>query len=173
MVEVHEQFFFLGKHLADKYHKPVVRVFSAPIANRKLMDEYIQKGPLSIFRSKTITKAFTKDIAKHVGVNVENWLDEIIDNPPALNLIYTLPIYQPYVSEYDDKQYKFIGPSLYKRKSESFDFVKKDRPVIYISLGTIVKGSLSFYNQCINAFRNENVDVIISANKQYNKLKKP
>ena len=28
---IYEQFFFLGKHLAEKYDKPVVRIFTAPV----------------------------------------------------------------------------------------------------------------------------------------------
>ncbi|WP_289466259.1 hypothetical protein, partial [Klebsiella pneumoniae] len=38
---IYEQFFFLGKHLAEKHGKPVVRIFTAPATNKKLMNEYI------------------------------------------------------------------------------------------------------------------------------------
>lgn len=38
---VYEQFFFLGKHLVEKHGKPVVRIFTAPVTNEKLMKEYI------------------------------------------------------------------------------------------------------------------------------------
>ena len=34
---IYEQFFFLGKHLAEKYQKPVVRIFTAPVTNKQLM----------------------------------------------------------------------------------------------------------------------------------------
>ena len=52
---IYEQFFFIGKHLAQMYHKPCVRIFTAPVTNRKLMDEYIySKGPLHIFQNKWI-----------------------------------------------------------------------------------------------------------------------
>lgn len=30
---IYEQFFFLGKHLAEKYNKPVARIFTAPVTN--------------------------------------------------------------------------------------------------------------------------------------------
>ena len=83
---IYEQFFFLGKHLAEKYHKPVVRIFTAPATNEKLMKAFItSKGPMSIFKYSWITKAFTKDIVKKLGVTLktDNWLDEIIHNPPT------------------------------------------------------------------------------------------
>jgi MGT family glycosyltransferase len=165
---IYEQFFFLGKHLAEKYQKPVARVFTAPVTNKKLMEEFItSKGPLSIFKHKWIAKAFTKDIAKNIPMKTDNWLDEIVQNPPELNLVYTLREYQPYEEEFPDEQYKFLGPSIYGRKTDGFDFVKGKRPVVYISLGTVIKGAVSFFQNCVDAFRGENMDVIISVGQKF------
>jgi len=169
---IYEQFFFLGKHLAEKYNKPVVRIFTAPVTNKKLMNNFItSKGPLSIFKYKWIAKAFTKDIAKDIPMKTDNWLDEIIYNPPELNLIYTLREYQPYSEEFSDKHYKFLGPSIYERKTANLDFVKKERPVIYISLGTVLKGTVSFFQNCIDAFCDENAEVIISVGQKFDMRK--
>lgn len=169
---IYEQFFFLGKHLAEKYNKPVARIFTAPVTNEKLMKEFItSKGPLSIFKHKWIARAFTQDIAKGISMKTDNWLDEIIYNPPELNLVYTLREYQPYESEFPEEQYKFLGPSIYERKAESFDFVKGINPVVYISLGTVIKGAVSFFQNCLEAFRDENIDVIISVGKNFDSRK--
>lgn len=166
---IYEQFFFLGKHLAEKYGKPVARIFTAPVTNDRLMKEFIEsKGPLSIFKHKWIAKAFTKDIAKNIPLKTDNWLDEIIYNPPQLNLVYALREYQPYETEFPEEQYKFLGPSIYKRKEENFDYVKGEKPLVYISLGTIIKGAASFFKNCMEAFRGENVDLIISVGHQFN-----
>ena len=166
---VYEQFFFLGKHLAEKYNKPVARIFTAPVTNKELMEEYISsKGPLSIFKHKWITRAFTKDIAKGISLKTDNWLDEIIYNPPKLNLVYTLREYQPYEEEFPEEQYKFLGASIYERRTEKFDIEKGKKPIIYISLGTVIKGAVSFFQNCIEAFREEDVEVIISVGKKFN-----
>ncbi len=165
---IYEQFFFLGKHLAEKYNKPVARIFTAPVTNKKLMEEFITaKGPLSIFKHKWIARAFTKDIAKDIPMKTDNWLDEIVENPPALNLVYTLREYQPYEKEFKEEQYKFLGPSVYERKVEDFDFIKGKNPVVYISLGTVLKADVSFFQNCIEAFRGEEVDVIISVGQKF------
>lgn len=171
---IYEQFFFLGKHLAEKHNKPVVRIFTAPVTNQKLMKQFITaKGPLSIFKHKWIAKAFTKDIVKAITTDkysplkTDNWLDEIIENPPALNLVYTLREYQPYEEEFSDEQYKFLGPSIYERESADFDFTKGEKPVLYISLGTVLKGAVSFFQTCIDAFRDKNIDVIISVGHKF------
>ncbi len=165
---IYEQFFFLGKHLAEKYHKPVVRIFTAPATNKKLMDAFISvKGPLAIFKIKWIARAFTKDIVKGIPMKTDNWLDEIIYNPPAMNLVYTLREYQPFAEEFTEENFKFLGPSIYERKEGDFDFVKGEKPVVYISLGTVLKGAVSFFQNCIEAFRGEDVDVIISVGKKF------
>ena len=49
--------------------------------------------------------------------------------------------------------------------------MKGDRPLVYISLGTILKGGTAFFQACIEAFRGENVDVIISVGESF-KIKK-
>ena len=126
---LYEQFFFLGKHLAEKHGKPAVRLFTAPVANKKLMHEYIQSGPLSIFRYRWIARAFTKDIAKGISLKCDNWLDEIIENPPALNLVYVLKEFQPYAEEFDDNLYQFIGPSVYQREKPKEVFPCKSYPI--------------------------------------------
>ena len=165
---IYEQFFFLGKHLAEKYNKPVARIFTAPVTNEKLMQEFIaSKGSLSIFKHKWIARAFTKNIAQNIPLKTDNWLDEIVYNPPGLNLVYTLREYQPYEEEFPHEQYKFLGPSIYARQAEAFDFVKGERPVVYISLGTVVKGAVSFFQNCMESFRGENIDVIISVGETF------
>ncbi|MBR2402104.1 MAG: hypothetical protein IKB01_04925 [Lachnospiraceae bacterium] len=167
---IYEQFFFLGKHLAEKHGKPVVRIFTAPATNKKLMTEYISSGgPLGIFKWKWVTREFTKDIVKGRGITLksDNWLDEIIENPPELSFVYTLREYQPYVEEFSEEHFEFLGPSVYARNAEPIDFAKADRPVIYISLGTIIKGDTAFFQNCIEAFRGENVDAIISVGQKF------
>ena len=165
---IYEQFFFLGKHLAEKHHKLAVRIFTAPATNKELMNRFIDRGPLSIFKNQWICKAFTKDIVKDIPMKTNNWLDEIIDNPCGLNLVYTLKEYQPCIETFSSDLYKFIGPSIYDRK-QVFEF-NKNRPIVYISLGTIVRGSKSFYKKCIEMFKEEDVDVIVSTNVKLRRL---
>lgn len=88
--------------------------------------------------------------------------DEIVQNPPGLNLVYTLRAHQPYEEDFPDGLYHFLGPSVYPRPSQSFDFVRGNRPVVYISLGTVLRGKVTFFLNCVDAFRGERVDVILS-----------
>ena len=173
---VYEQFFFLGKHLAEKYSKPVVRIFTAPVTNEKLMQEYIGSGgPLGIFKYKWVARSWTKEILKELHIEnallTDNWLNEIIHNPPALNLVYTLREFQPYEEEFESKKYLFLGASVYDRREQAWQYKKQGRPLIYISLGTVVKGKRKFFQSCVDAFRDEDVEVILSTGFQFDKGK--
>ncbi len=173
---VYEQFFFLGKHLAERHGKPAVRIFTAPATNEKLMQEYIGSGgPLGIFKYKWVARSWTEEILKSLHIEnaleTNNWLDEIIYNSPALNLVYTLREFQPYGEAFPEGQYRFLGASVYDRKKQVWEFEKQELPLIYISLGTVVKGKRKFFQSCVDAFRDEEVEVILSTGFQFDKGK--
>ena len=89
---------------------------------------------------------------------------EIISSPLLLFLVVIGLMYITGFSmvEFPEEKYKFLGPSVYERTAEDFPFVKGDRPLIYISLGTVLKGAVSFFQNCIEAFRDEDADVFVT-----------
>lgn len=160
---LYEQFFFLGKHLAEKYGKPCVRIFTSPATNRTLMKEFLSSGgPMGIFRVPLVGTLWTKDAVKGLGIRLKcrSWLDEILENGPECNLVYTLRAFQPWAEDFPEERFHFIGPSVYDRREEAFPALQK--PVIYISLGTILRGGQAFFRTCIEAFRKETVMVVMS-----------
>ena len=40
--------------------------------------------------------------------------------------------------------------------------------MVYISLGTVLKGAVSFFQSCVDAFANEDMDVVISVGQKFN-----
>jgi len=160
---IYEQFFFVGKHLAEKHGKKCVRIFTAPATNKALMHKFISSGgPMGIFRFPLIGTLWTQDCVKGLGINLKcrNWLDEIVENPPDCNLVYTLRSFQPFAEDFPEEKFHFIGPSVYDRKEEDFPILPK--PVIYISIGTILKGAERFFRTCMEVFENEPVTVVVS-----------
>ena len=89
---------------------------------------------------------------------------EIISSPLLLFLVVIGLMYITGFSmvEFPEEKYKFLGPSVYERTAEDFPFVRGDRPLIYISLGTVLKGAVSFFQNCIEAFRDEDADVFVT-----------
>lgn len=165
---IYEQFFFVGKHLAEKHGKKCVRIFTAPATNKELMRRFISSGgPMGIFRFPLIGTLWTQDTIKGLGIKLKcaNWLDEIVENPPQCNLVYTLRKFQPFAKTFPEEQFHFIGPSVYDRTEENFP--KLPGTVIYISIGTILKGAENFFRACIGAFREKNVTVVLSVGNRF------
>jgi len=160
---IYEQFFFVGKHLAEKHGKKCVRIFTAPATNKELIHKFISSGgPMGIFRFPFIGTLWTIDAVKGLGIKLKcrNWLDEIVENPPDCNLVYTLRSFQPYAYDFPKEKFHFIGPSVYDRREEPFPNLSK--PVIYISIGTILMGGDRFFRACMDAFGSEPVTVVLS-----------
>lgn len=161
---LYEQFFFLGKHIAEKWNKPVVRIFTSMASNKEIMKEFIDAGgAFTLFRSQWICREFTKNVSKGIPLMTDSWLKEIIQNPPNLNFVYTIREFQPYEEEFSKEHFKFIGASIYIRDFQSeFQMPVTDKKIIYISLGTIVNNAKGFYKKCMKAFGKEDVAVIMS-----------
>ena len=73
-------------------------------------------------------------------------------------IVYATEKYQP-LSETFSNHYCFVGPSVFS--AHVLD-KKHDRPLVYISLGTVVNDKPDFYKKCIEALAHEDVDVLIS-----------
>ncbi len=80
-----------------------------------------------------------------------------------LNIVYTSRYFQPCAETFDDR-YHFVGPSIAPRsEADPFPWERIRHPVIvYISLGTLFNTDAAFYRRCFDAFRSEDVQVIMS-----------
>lgn len=76
-------------------------------------------------------------------------------------IVYTSKEFQPRVETFSSK-YSFVGPSISKVIVESKERKKK---LIYISLGTINNKNIEFYENCTSAFKDYDVDVIMSVGR--------
>lgn len=165
---IYEQFFFVGKHLAEKHGKKCIRIFTSPATNHDLMRQFLSSGgPMGIFRVPLIGRLWTADAVKGLGITLKcpNWLDEIVENPPDCNLVYTLKQFQPYAEEFPEDRFFFLGPSVYERQEE--DFPQLSGLVVYVSLGTILKGKTHFFRACIDAFRDTDCTLVLSAGAEF------
>lgn len=96
-------------------------------------------------------------ILRENGYEVEG-LVSILQNDNATDtIVYTAKSFQPYAETFS-KRFAFVGPSL--ELPEKSEVVSQNRPFVYISLGTVFEDHV-FIAQCIQAFRNENIDVIL------------
>jgi MGT family glycosyltransferase len=79
------------------------------------------------------------------------------------SIAYTSRTFQP-MEHLFPENYVFIGPSI-RDRGEHLDFPLDrlgDRPIIYISLGTIFNNRLAFYRTCIEAFADGKYQVVLA-----------
>jgi MGT family glycosyltransferase len=83
-------------------------------------------------------------------------LIEAFSNQHKLNILFTSKLLHPLPELFNDETYKFVGPSIAHRSDNvSFSLANiESKTVIYISLGTIVKAGVQFYQDCFEAFGN-------------------
>lgn len=163
---VYEILFFVGKSLADILQKPSIRLFSTFAINQAVLNMFAKTGGLymtSIFRFKLLYRVLSRVVSKKFKLRTNDIIDEIVFNPPELNYVYTIKEFQIFNNEFPSANYKFIGPSIIHRSSNiHIDFEEIRNSLIYISLGTLLNNSVSFYKKCFQAFARENVTVILS-----------
>lgn len=88
---------------------------------------------------------------------------DIFSNKENLNIVFTSKLVQINGSSFKS-DYKFVGPSIYKRENYLLDkeLFKKNNKVIYISLGTIFNDDINFYKICFKIFKNSDYQVFMS-----------
>lgn len=92
------------------------------------------------------------------GYPVRNVLDIIQNDNETNTIVYTSPEFQPCSETFSDK-YSFVGPSIAKLDYK----VRRDgAKTVYISLGTVNNQMMPFYLNCIEAFKDSEMKVIMS-----------
>ncbi len=153
---------FWGKLTARKYKIPMV-VSTTTFAFNKYSSKYMKSSAdevMDLIKGQKRIKAELKKLEKY-GYHEKSIMPLVQNDNYTDTIVYATENYQPCSDTYS-KHYKFVGPSLIT------DYVpNKDhkRPVVYISLGTVVNYKPGFYKKCIEALKNEKVDVIVSCGR--------
>ena len=153
---------FWGKLNAWKYDVPMV-VSTSTFAFNQMSSTYMKNTPWEIagliFGLKKVSSELNK--LKSLGYKVKGLFSLIQSDNQTDSVVYTSKRFQPYSESFSDHTI-FVGPSLLTDvKPEK----THERPLVYISLGTVINDRPDFYSKCIEAFKGENVDVIISCGR--------
>ncbi|MDU6984315.1 MAG: hypothetical protein E6371_07855 [Terrisporobacter othiniensis] len=89
------------------------------------------------------------ELLRSHGYDVKDFISIIENDNDTNTIVYTSKEFQPMVDTFSDKYY-FVGPSVADVTVEKELMEGKK---IYISLGTVNNKNLSFYKNCIEAFR--------------------
>lgn len=153
---------FWGKLTAWKYKIPMV-CSTSTFAFNQMSSRYMKMSAREtadmIFGLPRISKELKK--LKAYGYHVDNALTLIQNDNDTDTIVYTSQKFQPFAETFSE-HYAFVGPSVF---SDAEPDKAKDRPLIYISMGTVVNDRPDFYTKCIKSVKDKNVDVIISYGK--------
>ncbi len=108
--------------------------------------------------------AASRQVDRRYGT-VSPGIIEYLGNPQPLNIIFTSREFQLQGNAFDDR-YQFVGPSIPPERDVTGDFpmdwLKHDRPLIYVALGTTYNLAPEFYKACLAAFADMSVQVVLS-----------
>ncbi len=150
---------FWGKLNAWKHHVPMV-VSTSTFAFNQLSSTYMKHsaGEIAdmVFGLARIGKALKS--MEPYGYKVKNPLTLVQSDNRTDSVVYTSRRFQPYAESFSG-HYAFVGPSVF---SDAVPNKIKARPLVYISLGTVINDRPDFYGKCIEALKDMDVDVLIS-----------
>ena len=153
---------FWGKLTARKYKIPMV-VSTTTFAFNKHSASYMRSSfaeIMDLIKGQKRVKAELKKLEQY-GYHEKSIMPLVQNDNYTDTIVYATETYQPFSNTFS-KHYAFVGPSV------STDYLpdkQHKRPLVYISLGTVVCNKPDFYKKCVEALKGEAVDVIISCGR--------
>ena len=150
---------FWGKLNAWKHNVPMV-VSTSTFAFNQLSSTYMKNSPRELADMILGLPKITKELKKlePYGYHVRNALSLVRNDNDTDSIVYTSRRFQPYAESFSD-HYAFVGPSVFSKTEPA---KQKERPLIYISMGTVINDRPDFYGKCIEALKDLDTDIIIS-----------
>ncbi len=87
----------------------------------------------------------------------------VLSSSAELNIVFSSRYFQPFEENFDDS-YHYIGPVINTdRADQAFEYQRHaGQKLIYIAVGTLYQASLTFFQQCLEAFDDEQYAIILS-----------
>ena len=155
---------FWGKLTAKKHGLPLVvstTTFAFNQASSQYMKYSFRELADMVLGLPRLNRAMAK--LRPLGYRVKSALDIVQNGNDTDTIVYTSAGFQPCAETFDPAHYRFVGPSV--RKVPMGD--RTGRPLVYISLGTVINDRPGFYRHCLDALRDEPVDVLISCGEAF------
>lgn len=150
---------FWGKLNAWKHEIPLV-VSTSTFAFNQMSSSYMQNSPKEVFDLISGLPRVSKELKKlePYGYRVKNALSLVQNDNSTDTVVYTSQRFQPYAESFSG-HYLFVGPSVFSDKGPDKN---SHRPLVYISMGTVINDRPDLYRNCIEALGGLDMDVIIS-----------
>ncbi|KJB87932.1 glucosyltransferase [Paenibacillus sp. E194] len=155
---------FWGKLFAKKLEIPYV-CSTTTFAFNQYTAKLMKRGFIDLWRMIVGLPRMNRKIQllKNHGYEIENFVSIVQNNNETDTIVYTTKEFQPMADTFSER-YAFVGPSI--KQSPSVQNIKRDRKLIYISLGTILNQNQAFYQNIIQAFADTDYDVVMSVGEK-------
>lgn len=175
---IHDAFAYWGKEFAQLLSVPGISAFATfayidEMANFDpdfFMSNIIRIGDHPVYNKfksadlyQRLVKMSSKTIESKYGLNKVNVINDILGSKEKLNILYSSKSFYIFPDSFDES-YLFAGYSITPRKETvEFPFEQlDDRPLIYISFGTILNELEDLFLNCFEAFGHSDVQVVMS-----------
>lgn len=154
---------FWAKLNAKKYNVPLV-VSTTTFAFNQLSATYMKNSLKEVLDLILGLGKVKKELIRleQYGFKVKSPIELVQSDNSTDSIVYTTKAFQPYAESFSSS-YAFVGPSIL---SDAKPIKDNKRPLIYISLGTVVNNRPDFYKNAMKALRSINADAIISVGKE-------
>ena len=168
---IHDSLSLWGKVSAQKTQIPAITIVPTMAFNLEVFlsaSKYILPEILQIIQHPLITRRIIQEyrsVYKEIKTNPPFILD-LFANRENLNIVLTSEYLQPRRGSFDSR-YKFVGPIIYERKEDSLpeNYSQGEKPIIFVSLGTVYNENLLFFKTIINSLKHTPYQVLISIGK--------
>lgn len=155
---IHDSYAYWGKNLSRELSVPAVSFVTnyvlpkeAYLLNQQIFSKYVfdleKKRFKSIKREIILIEKLLKK--KHNLEKID--LFDFMLNRESLNIIFSIENIQKFAPYLNDSFY-FAGASIPENinlQDEFFDILSKKKPIIYISLGTVLNNNTKFFTICL------------------------
>ena len=166
---IHDSLNLLGKIVAKKTHTKAICFVPMFVMTPKVIlpfSKYLLPDllnvclhPATLFRiMRKYTKLYTQQKLTPPR------FDDLFQNKESQNIVFTSKELQPQGNTLTN-EYTFVGPIIYKRGHDDVQTGKTQKPIIYISLGSIYTKDAQYYKQWISIFTDTPYQVYISVGK--------
>ena len=99
-----------------------------------------------------------------LGYPVKSALEIVQNDNDTDTVVYTSPRFQPCSETFDAAHYRFVGPCVRDVSPEPKD---GRRPLVYISLGTVINDRPDFYRTCVAALKDAPAEALIACGRDF------
>lgn len=148
-----------GKLFAKHFGVPLVVSTTTFAFNRytaKLMKQSLRDVLLMVTGMPRVMKQL--GTLEALGYEAKSVIELLQNDNETDTIVYTSRKFQPRAETFSNR-YAFVGPSVVPTQR---DESKKERPLVYVSLGTVLNRNQGFYRACIAALRQVDCDAVLS-----------